>query len=103
MSSTAFDPQPENESERLAAEAIHEKEEALRVLVTQMPAVLWTTDLDLRFTEGTGAGRAALGETDDVRGVSLFAYFKTTDPEFPPIAAHRRALEGESVTFESEW
>jgi PAS domain S-box-containing protein len=103
MSSTASNPQPENESERLAAEAMHEKEEALRVLVTQMPAVLWTTDLDLRFTEGTGAGRAALGETDDVRGVSLFAYFKTTDPEFPPIAAHRRALLGESVTYEAEW
>ncbi len=68
MSSTVSNPQPENESQRLAAEAMHEKEEALRVLVTQMPAVLWTTDLDLRFTEGTGAGRAAMGETDDVRG-----------------------------------
>ena len=82
---------------------MREKEQELRVLVSQLPAVLWTTDQDLRFTEGTGAGRAAMGETDDVRGQSLFAYFKTTDPEFPIIAAHRRALAGESVTYEAEW
>lgn len=67
-----------------------------------MPAVLWTTDQDLHLTEGTGAGLAAMGETD-IRGLSLFAYFKTTDPEFPPIAAHRRALNGESVAYEVEW
>ncbi len=103
MSQTAPPPPPENESQRLAAEAVHEKEERLRILVSQLPAILWTTDRELRFTEGTGAGREAMGETDDVRGVSLFAYFKTTDPEFPPIAAHRRALEGESVTYEVEW
>jgi PAS domain S-box-containing protein len=103
MSPSAPPPLPENESNRLAAEVLREKEESLRVLVSQLPAVLWTTDRELRFTEGTGAGRAAMGDTDDVRGQSLFAYFKTTDPEFPPIAAHRRALAGESVTYEAEW
>lgn len=82
---------------------MHEKEETLRVVLSQLPLVLWTTDTDLRFTEGTGAGRTAMGETEDVRGQSLFAYFKTTDPEFPIIAAHRRALAGESVTYEAEW
>ena len=86
-----------------ADEVLHEKDERLRILVSQLPAVLWATDRELRFTEGTGAGRTAMGETDDVRGVSLFAYFKTTDPEFPPIAAHRRALEGESLTYEFDW
>jgi PAS domain S-box-containing protein len=35
--------------------------------------------------------------------MTLFAYFKTTDPEFGPIAAHRRALKGESVTYEAAW
>jgi PAS domain S-box-containing protein len=103
MSPTAPLPQPQNESDRLAAETLHEQEERLRVLVSQMPAVLWTTDRDLELTEATGAGRAAMGETDDVRGVSLFAYFKTTDPEFAPIAAHRRALAGESVTYDVDW
>ena len=95
-------PRPDSESDRLDVEAMREKEQELRVLVDQLPAVLWTTDHDLRLTEGTGAGLAAMGETD-IRGVTLFAYFKTTDPEFPPIAAHRRALAGESVTYEVEW
>ncbi len=35
--------------------------------------------------------------------MSLFSYFRTTDPEFEPIAAHRRALAGESVTYEITW
>src|SRR5262249_13459536 len=57
-----------------AGEIIHEKEETQRVLVSQMPAVLWTTDRELRFVEAMGAGRAAMGETPgDVLGQSLFA------------------------------
>jgi PAS domain S-box-containing protein len=84
-----------------AGELLFEKEETQRVLVSQTPAVLWTTDRELRFVEATGAGRTAMGETPgDVLGQSLFAYFKTTDPDYPPIAAHRRALDGESVTYE---
>src|SRR6185503_1848569 len=34
-------------------------------------------------------------------GVSLYGYLGTQDPDSPPIAAHRRALEGEQVAFES--
>ena len=81
-----------------------EKEASLRILVDQMPAVLWTTDTELRFQESVGAGLAGLGQTaGDQRGVSLFAYFKTTDPNFEPIVAHRRALAGESVTYPVTW
>jgi len=87
-----------------AGELLFEKEETQRVLVSQMPAVLWTTDRELRFVESMGAGLPALGQVPgDVIGQSLFAYFKTTDPEFPPIAAHRKALSGESVTYEATW
>ena len=87
-----------------ADEVIHEKEASLRILVDQMPAVLWTTDPSLRFIESVGAGLARLDQKPgDNRGTSLFAYFRTTDPEFEPIAAHRRALEGESVTYEVTW
>lgn len=81
-----------------------EKEASLRILVDQMPAVLWTADRQLRFQESVGAGLAGLDQTPgDQRGVSLFAYFKTTDPAFEPIAAHRRALKGESVTYAVTW
>jgi PAS domain S-box-containing protein len=85
-------------------ELLIEKEASLRILVDQMPAVLWTTDTELRFQESVGAGLAGLDQKPgDQRGVSLFAYFKTTDPNFEPIVAHRRALAGESVTYPVTW
>ncbi|HEY1252674.1 MAG TPA: PAS domain S-box protein [Thermoanaerobaculia bacterium] len=87
-----------------AEDLLPEKEASLRILVDQMPAVLWTTDTELRFHESVGRGLAGLDQTPgDQRGVSLFAYFKTTDPNFEPIAAHRRALNGESVTYPVTW
>ena len=80
------------------------KQEALRAILAQVPLILWTTDVELRFTDSMGAEHELLNqEPGDVRGTSLFAYFRTTDPEFEPIAAHRRALAGESVTYEATW
>ena len=35
--------------------------------------------------------------------MTLFDYFRTDDPDFLPIAAHRRALCGDSVSYELEW
>jgi two-component system sensor histidine kinase/response regulator len=85
-------------------EILREKEGALRAILSQVPLVLWTTDLELRFTDTMGAELALLNqEPGDVRGINLFSYFRTTDPEFEPIAAHRRALAGESVTYEATW
>ena len=87
-----------------AKEVIHEKDASLRILIDQMPAVLWTTDKELRFMDSMGAGLVHLDQKpDDNRGTSLFAYFKTTDPEFEPIKSHRRALAGESVAYEVTW
>jgi PAS domain S-box-containing protein len=84
--------------------ALSENESHLRLLVEQMPAVLFTTDLDLRFTSSTGAGLAGLGlRPNQVNGLSVYEYFQTTDPEFLPVAAARRAVAGESVTFEITW
>ena len=80
------------------------KQEALRAILGQVPLVLWTTDAELRFTDSMGAEHELLGqEPGDVNGMSLFSYFRTTDVEFEPIAAHRRALAGESVTYEVTW
>ncbi len=91
--------------ERKRAEtALRESEARLRVLVEQLPAVLWTVDAELKFTSSLGAGLARLGlKPNQVVGLSLHEYFQTADPEYPPIAAHRQAIAGEAVTFHSEW
>lgn len=79
-------------------------EQRLRLILTQLPAIMWTVDQDLRFTSSLGAGLAALGlKENQLIGVSLSDYFETQDPEFLPIQQHRRALQGESVEFEFQW
>jgi two-component system cell cycle sensor histidine kinase/response regulator CckA len=87
-----------------AEEKIRESEARLRVLVEQLPAVLWTVSKDLCFTSALGAGLTRLGlKPNQIVGVSLFDYFETPDPAFLPIAAHRRAIAGEPTTFHVEW
>ena len=85
-------------------EKVRESEARLRVLVEQLPAVLWTVDRDLRFTSALGAGFARLKiKPTEIVGMSLLDYFETTDQTFLPIAAHRRAVAGEPMTFHVEW
>jgi PAS domain S-box-containing protein len=85
-------------------ERVRQSEARLRVLIEQLPAVLWTVDSNLRFTSAVGAGLTRLGlKPDQVVGMSLTDYFDTSDPTFVPIAAHRRAVAGEAVTFPVEW
>src|SRR6266498_4008973 len=87
-----------------AKEAIDERDTTLRLIVNQMPAVLWSTDTDLRLTSSDGAALTSLGhKPNQFVGVTLFDFFRTTDPEFLPLVAHRKALLGESVSFEVEW
>lgn len=87
-----------------AEEKLRQSEARLRVLIEQLPAVLWTVDNELRITSAVGAGLARLGlKPNDVIGMSLPNYFGTTDPTFLPITAHKRAVAGESVTFHAEW
>ena len=87
-----------------AEEKVRESEARLRVLVEQLPAALWTTDRELKFTSALGAGLTRLGvHPGELVGNSLLDFFETTDRTFPPIAAHRRAVAGEPVTFHLEW
>ncbi len=91
--------------ERKRAEArLRESEARLRVLIEQLPAVVWTVGMNLRFTSALGAGLARLGlKRDQVVGMLLSEYFETKDSTFLPIAAHRRAISGEPVTFQLDW
>lgn len=81
-----------------------QSEARLRMLTSQMPAVLWTTDTDLRFTSSLGMALTTLNlRANEVVGMTLFEYFQTDSPEFMPIAAHYRALKGVSMTYETQW
>jgi two-component system, cell cycle sensor histidine kinase and response regulator CckA len=76
----------------------------LRIMVERMPAVLWTTDTELKFGISMGAGLQNLSQqTDEVSGRSLYDYFGTHDREYAPIAAHLRALRGESTSYVTTW
>jgi PAS domain S-box-containing protein len=87
--------------------AQHDREERdarLRLLVEQMPAVMWTTDAALRFTSSVGRGLSGLGlRQNEVVGKTLTEYFGTEDPEYVGIAAHLKALAGQASTLEFDW
>lgn len=87
-----------------ASDADRNSERLLRVVLERIAAVLWSTDTELRFTFSSGAGLAALNlQPDQVTGMTLWEYFHTNDADFFPIVAHRRALQGESVSYEHDW
>ncbi|PAY18255.1 hypothetical protein CKO51_17330 [Rhodopirellula sp. SM50] len=84
--------------------AQHASKMRLRILTEQMPTVLWTTDLQLRFTHSTGAGLKSMGQKpNQFIGHTLFEYFQTDDESFGPIAIHFEALQGVSGSSEIEW
>jgi PAS domain S-box-containing protein len=73
----------------------------VRELLDQIPAILWTVDLDMRLTWWRGGGIRVLG-LDEVAqiGVTVNDFYHTTNPEHPAVHAHRAALEGEARNFE---
>ncbi len=87
-----------------AAQASRESDVFLGLLLEQMPAILWSVDSELRFTSSLGAALSALGlKPNQVLSMSLHEYFGTDDPNFVPIAAQRRALQGEDSSFDFTW
>jgi diguanylate cyclase (GGDEF)-like protein/PAS domain S-box-containing protein len=76
-------------------------ETQLRLLVEQMPVLLWTTDESLRITSNWGSG---LQHSDvhagDLVGRTVSEYLKCNATNTGPIAHHYAALRGESAHFE---
>jgi diguanylate cyclase (GGDEF)-like protein/PAS domain S-box-containing protein len=103
VSLSGYDPRDDARSDGMGREE-RRPEAHLRLLTEKMPAIVWSTDTDLRFTSCLGAGLEGLGLRPREQVCrTLFEYFTTDDAEFLPIAAHRRALMGEAVHFEMEW
>jgi PAS domain S-box-containing protein len=89
-------------AEREHAESmLHESEARLRILVEQVPAVLWTTDRDLVYTSLEGAGLASIGvQPGQLVGSRVPGIPGTDNLAIEEVlAAHEGALAGEGVTF----
>jgi PAS domain S-box-containing protein len=85
---------------RRAEDALRQSEARLRLAIEQVPAVLWTTDQQLRFTSSLGAGLAALGlAPGQVVGVALAEFLGAKSPA---LFHHSLALKGESVGYDYE-
>jgi PAS domain S-box-containing protein len=80
-----------------------EKEQRLRLVVDQMHAILWTTDRELRYTSSFGAGLKAVGLRPEEATARTVFEFVDGNPDAVEISAHRRALAGESCTFDSTY
>ena len=80
---------------------LHEDEEArLHLLASQLPADVWTTDAELRCTSVSGGLLARLKASEAcVLGRTLYDSFATRELGHPVIAAHLRALRGDSATY----
>jgi PAS domain S-box-containing protein len=77
------------------------KEIDFRLLLEQLPAIVWATDRDLRYVYSRGAGLSALGlGADEMVGLSLSDYLGTRDPADATLAAHYAALGGVPTVYE---
>ena len=84
-----------------ALAALQASEERQRLVYEQIPAVVWTTDRELRFT--TLEGGAVAARTSRALGRPLPEVLDTRDPAFPPYAGHLRALGGEAAAYRLDW
>jgi len=88
------------ERQRRIAEELWASESKLGMALSQLPAIIWTTDRELRVTSLVGAGLATLPENE--RHERWLPLQGPRESAHPSIAAHGRALEGESVEYEAE-
>lgn len=87
---------------RERAAELHRSEARLRMVTDQLPAIVWTTDTELRITSSMGAGLSALNvRPGQMAGTSILDQIRG-DPQEASVAAHLRALQGESVAYERE-
>ena len=89
---------------RLAEDALWESEARSRMLLEQLPAVLWTTDTELRSTLSEGAGLKSIGlRPNQLRGTKIGEYMGDTEEAASTLAVHRRALQGEVLSYRQDW
>ena len=88
-------------ADRATAATLRENEARLRLIVEQLPAIVWTTDRDLRITSMAGEALTRIGvEPGDRTGRLLSEVLGDDDEAATRLAVHRAALEGRSGSYE---
>jgi diguanylate cyclase (GGDEF)-like protein/PAS domain S-box-containing protein len=87
---------------RNAERRLREGERRLRLLLQQVPAVVWSADLDMRVTSASGTALAdyALSESE-VLGRSVDAVFAVSGNGAYTVSFLERVFAGESVRYET--
>ena len=90
---------------RNAERALFESEARLKIIVDQLPALIWTTDVKLIITSFEGAELVSLHIdpwllVGQKVGTTLFL---DEESRLITLHAHQQALEGDSFRFEIEW
>jgi diguanylate cyclase (GGDEF)-like protein/PAS domain S-box-containing protein len=76
-------------------------EAQLRLVAEQMPALVWTTDKDLRITSNWGAGQPwSRIRPGALMGHSVCEFLDCADRHAPPVAQHYEAIQGLPSHFE---
>jgi len=87
-----------------AEDALKENEARMRRILEQVPGTLWATDASLIFTSSYGAALRKMGlEPDQVVGTSLDAFYDGQPDKDEAMQAHRRALAGETVAYDTRY
>src|SRR6266516_4288510 len=73
----------------------------LALILDQVPAILWTTDAELHVISRAGAGlKSQQILPERIAGVSLLEQQSQHKVSSESVAAHRRALAGDSVSYQ---
>jgi diguanylate cyclase (GGDEF)-like protein/PAS domain S-box-containing protein len=87
---------------RSSEKRLRDGERRLRLLLQQVPAVLWTADLRMRLTSASGTTLADYAAREsDVLGKSVDAVFAGIDNQAEMIAVIKRVFRGDSLRYET--
>ncbi|TAM76634.1 EAL domain-containing protein [bacterium] len=85
----------------MATDSPLDAEERVRLLLAQVPALMWTTDAQLRFTSSHGSALAPPSfAPDHMLGRTLYELLGTDNSSHPVVAMHLAALAGTPATGE---
>lgn len=83
---------------------LQESVERLRIITQQVPAVLWTTDTELRFTACFGRGLFRWpSTTPPAPGQPVESFFGQDASHVPAVVMHRQALRGHALSNDLIW